>query len=130
VFGTPGFEQDAAGLAALLGHHESLAALLERRGHQLAESPECLALVDDAVHEWAQDPQVAPMLANEVGLYLGSVLVRQVPGATWQVWPNGHPVVRLAGGRELDVTELAARRVRTGGPALPAVLDDAQRRSR
>ena len=30
-------------------------------------------------------------------------LVTAVDGARWQVWPIGHPVVRLASRRELDV---------------------------
>jgi hypothetical protein len=42
-------------------------------------------------------------LDNDCGLYLGTVIVGHQPHARWHVWPNGHPVIRLASGRELDV---------------------------
>jgi len=41
------------------------------------------------------------------------------------VWPNGHPVVRLASGRELDVVAMGATRVREGTPQLADAFADA-----
>jgi hypothetical protein len=49
-----------------------------------------------------------------------------VAGARWHVWPNGHPVIQLADGRESDVVALVAERLRTGRPTLPQVLSDAR----
>jgi hypothetical protein len=57
-----------------------------------------------------------------VGLFLGSVLVATVSGARWHLWPNKHPVVRLADGRDYDVVALVDDRLRTGTPTLPTVL--------
>ena len=48
------------------------------------------------------------------GLFLGSVIVATVAGARWRLWPNGHPVVRLASGRDLDVDTMANDRVSKG----------------
>jgi hypothetical protein len=50
---------------------------------------------------------------NEVGLYLGSLIVATVPGACWVMWPNGHPVVGFASGRELDTTAIVRERLTT-----------------
>ena len=67
------------------------------------------------------------MLGNELGTYLGSVIVACVPDAVWTVWPNGHPVVTVAGGREIDVVALASERTVSGEPSLVSVLETAGR---
>jgi SAM-dependent methyltransferase len=36
------------------------------------------------------------------------VIVATIAGARWRLWPNGHPVVRLASGRDLDVAAMAS----------------------
>jgi hypothetical protein len=64
-------------------------------------------------------------LGNEIGLYLGTVIVRNVLGARWHAWPNGHPVVRLHSGRELDVIALVGQRLRDGGPELLSIYSEA-----
>jgi hypothetical protein len=81
-----------------------------------------LNVVDDLLDEWAGDTEIGPQLGNEVGLFFGSVVVNSVPGARWHVWPNGHPVIRLATGRELDVIALVGQRLHAGGPTLPEIL--------
>jgi hypothetical protein len=37
-------------------------------------------------------------------------LVKVVEGASWHVWPNGHPVVRVIPKRDIDVVDLAEKR--------------------
>jgi hypothetical protein len=59
------------------------------------------------------------------GLFLGTVIVSTIHGAHWRLWPNGHPVVRLVPGRDLDVIALANDRLRSGQPRLAAVYADA-----
>jgi hypothetical protein len=125
VFGAQGFVDDADGLASLLGRRERLAAWLTAQGRSLDETPETLAVVDDLLDGWAADPEIGPYLANEVGLFLGCVIVRVVAGARWQVWPNGHPVVRLRSGHEYDVVALVEQRLYANGPGLTEVLGDA-----
>jgi hypothetical protein len=41
------------------------------------------------------------------------------------MWPNGHPVVRLRSGRELDVVALGNSRVTSGHPRLARAFADA-----
>jgi hypothetical protein len=125
VFGPQGFLDDADALATLLGRRELLATWLAGLGRPFDETPETLAVVDGLLDGWAADPEIGPQLVNEVGLFLGSVIVRVVAGARWQVWPNGHPVVRLRPGHEYDVVDLVEQRLHANGPGLMAVLDDA-----
>jgi Family of unknown function (DUF6278) len=40
------------------------------------------------------------------------------------LWPNGHPVVRLATGQDLDVVALANDRISKGAPLLADVYAD------
>jgi len=60
----------------------------------------------------------ACLLGHEGGLFLGTVLVVNVPGARWRLWPNGHPVIRLPSGRDLGVVALAHDRATKGTPLL------------
>jgi hypothetical protein len=53
------------------------------------------------------------------------VIVATIAGARWRLWPNGHPVVRLASGRDLDVAAMASDRVGKGVPLLVDVYTDA-----
>ena len=128
VFGPHGFVDDAEGLASVLGRRERLAVWLSAEGRSLEETPETLGVVDDLLDGWALDPEIGPRLVNEVGLFLGCVMVRVVAGARWQIWPNGHPVVRLHGGQEYDVVALVEQRLHDNGPGLMEVFGDATRR--
>jgi hypothetical protein len=125
VLGPQGFVDDADGLAALLGRRERLAAWLAAQGKSLEETPATLAVVDGLLDGWAVDPEIGPRLGNEVGLFLGCVIVRVVVGARWHVWPNGHPVVRLRSGHEYDVVAIVEQRLHANGPGLMEVLGDA-----
>jgi hypothetical protein len=79
---------------------------------------------DQATSELGGRAQIGAALA-EAGLFLGSVIVATVTGAHWRLWPNGHPVVRLASGRDLDVTAMASERVSKGAPRLADIYADA-----
>ena len=73
---------------------------------------------------WGGPARIAAAL-TEAGLFLGSVIVATVPGARWRLWPNGHPVVRLASERDLDVTAMASDRVTNGAPLLADIYASA-----
>lgn len=125
VFGSLGFERDPEALDDLLGRVEMLRRLAEADGVPLNDRPVDLAGLDRAIDAWCRDPEVAAGLGNEVGLFLGRVLVRNISGAQGRVWGNGHPVVRLSSGRELDVVALAHDRVAHGQPRLSSVYAEA-----
>ena len=123
VFGSAGFEKNPEELTELLSRHERLAERLAADGVVLGYDAEGVALVEDHIDGWRGDPRSAPQLGNEVGLYLGSVIVASVPGAAWTVWPNGHPVVTVPNRREVDVVALGAERVSCGTPSLTSLLE-------
>jgi hypothetical protein len=124
VFGSPGYARDVDGLTELLGRWPALRGWAEGHGLALSGVPEDLQLLDQEIGEPHQD--AVPMaLANQAGLFLGTVIINSAAGARWRVWPNGHPVVLTASGRELDVVAIANRRFRTGGPRLADVYADA-----
>jgi hypothetical protein len=64
------------------------------------------------------------LLETDGGLYLGTVIVRHYPGARWHIWPNGHPVVRLPSGGDLDMVAAVSNRARTRQPGLAAFCAD------
>ena len=67
-------------------------------------------------------------MAAELGLYLGTVIVGTVPGASWLAWPNGHPVVDLAAGKPIDVVAMAERCLLDRSLTLAGLYADAARR--
>jgi hypothetical protein len=84
------------------------------------------AALDEAIDRFMQEDGRNPrMSAGDVGQFLGTVIVSTADGAYWRLWPNGHPVVRLASGRGLDVIALAGERMRSGQPRLVTVYADA-----
>ena len=87
--------------AALAGGHQA--------GVELDDSAASLEALDQLVPRWRDDEESLPWLGNDAGLYLGTVIVRTVPGAVWEIWPNGQPVVRLTSGREIDVVAVRPR---------------------
>jgi hypothetical protein len=125
VFGNPGF-QDPKKLNELLFAHDDVLRWAGERDVQLSNEPDALVTLD-GVLEWAADPKIGPQLANEAGVYLGNIIVGNVRGARWTVWPNGHPVVGLASGRQVDVTDLVSQRLRSGGRSLPDIYSDAMK---
>lgn len=109
---------DPESAAQLLSECELLRDQAERAGVELDDSPESLAALDQLLPRWRDDPEVSPWLGSDAGLYLGTVLVRTVPGTRWWLRGDGQPVVRLLSGRELDVLEEGASWAETGTPEL------------
>ena len=114
-------------LHALLGQYKSLQEWGRLQGFDLDPVPEDLAVLDEAIDRFIEeDGRHTQMSAveSEAGPFLGTVIVSTIHGAHWRLWPNGHPVVRLASGRDLDVIALADDRLRSGQPRLAAVYAD------
>ncbi|MDO0910480.1 MULTISPECIES: DUF6278 family protein [unclassified Streptomyces] len=109
---------DPEGIAELLSECELLRSHASRAGVQLDDSAASLEAVDQLVPRWRDDEEVLPWLGNDAGLYLGTVIVRTVPGAAWKIRPDGQPVVRLASGREFDVVASGQEWAASGVPEL------------
>lgn len=124
VFGNPGF-QDPKKLNELMSAHDEIPRWANERNLRLSNEPDGLLALDSALSEWAADLVIGHQLDNEVGVYLGNMIVGNVQGARWTVWPNGHPVVGLRSGRELDVTALVSQRLHGGGVSLPDIYSKA-----
>ncbi|WP_405713392.1 DUF6278 family protein [Streptomyces xanthophaeus] len=129
-------EQGGAGLAAALADDpdgvnelfaecEMLRDQARSAGLELDQSPASLEQLDQLMPRWRRDPEAVPWLGNDAGFYLGTVIVRTVQGAVWQVWPNGQPVIRLASGRELNVIESGVSWAMTGSPELSQAYAEA-----
>ncbi|MCM1950844.1 MULTISPECIES: DUF6278 family protein [Streptomyces] len=119
------FEGDPEGLAELLAECELLRARVESAGVTLDDTPRSLQELDQLPPSWRDDPEELPWFGNDAGLYLGTVLVRTVPGAHWRVWPNGGPVVVLESGREVPVVEYGVEWAMTGAPELSQAYAEA-----
>ncbi|GGZ32506.1 hypothetical protein GCM10010387_28190 [Streptomyces inusitatus] len=126
--GDPVAEEDperAAAIAELLSECELLRVRAEGLGLALDDTPASLAALDQLPPRWREDPEELPWVGNDAGLYLGTVIVRTVPGAHWHIWPSGHPVVRLASGREIAVVEAGLDWAVNGAPQLSQVYAEA-----
>jgi hypothetical protein len=115
-------------LSDLLGRCDTLQGWARLQGFGLEPIPEDLALLDEAIdrviHETGRHTSMSAV-ESEAGQFLGTVIVSTIDGAQWRLWPNGHPVVRLACGRDLDVIALSHDRVARGQPRLSDVYADA-----
>jgi hypothetical protein len=116
---------DPEGVAELLSECELLRARAERAGIELGDTPESLEELDQLLPGWHDDPDELPWLGNDAGLYLGTVIVRTVPGAHWQLGLAGSPVVVMASGREIDVVTVGQEWADTGSPELSQVYAEA-----
>ncbi len=92
-------------------------------GVVLNDDAQSLELLDAYIDAWNADPSHYERvdLGNEVGTYLGNAILKNVAGTRWRVWPNGHPVIALVSGRELDVTALVGDRLLRSGPSLQSI---------
>jgi hypothetical protein len=106
------------GLAELLAECELLRSHASRAGVQLDDTAASLEELDQVVPRWRDDPEILEWLGNDAGLYLGTVIVRTVPGAAWEIRPDGQPVVRLASGRQFDVVAVGHEWAASGAPEL------------
>lgn len=109
---------DAEGIAALLSECELLRSQAAQAGVRLDDSPASLEALDQLVPRWRDDAETLPWLGNDAGLYLGTVVVRTVPGAAWRIRAGGEPVVRLASGREVEVVASGREWAASGVPEL------------
>jgi hypothetical protein len=109
---------DQEGITELLAECDLLREQALASGVELDDTAESLAALDQLMPRWRDDPQRMDWLGNDAGLYLGTVIVRTVRGAAWQVTPDGRAVIRLASGRELDVVEAGHEWAQGGTPEL------------
>lgn len=116
---------DQSGAAELLAECELLREQARAAGIELDDSVESLTALDQLLPHWREDPDVAPWLGTDAGLYLGTVLVRAVPGATWVRWSDGRLMVRLPSGREVDVLAEGTTWAETGSPELSQAYAEA-----
>lgn len=98
------------------------------RGVALDNSASSLGMLNQRLDEWYSDETHFEQvnLPVEVGMYLGHVIVTHVEGSRWIIWPNGHPVVRLHTGRELDVTAMVSSRLDQEGRDIESIFADAE----
>ncbi|MFI9804666.1 DUF6278 family protein [Streptomyces sp. NPDC052301] len=116
--GEAGLPADPEGVAALLSECELLRSQAARAGVRLDDTPASLEALDQLVPRWRDDAETLPWLGNDAGLYLGTVVVRTVPGAAWRIRPDGDIVVRLASGREVEVVDAGQGWAASGVPEL------------
>ncbi|MER5883029.1 DUF6278 family protein [Streptomyces sp. NPDC001941] len=119
------FTEDPEGITELFSECELLRARAQESGVELDDTQGSLEALDQLPPRWRDDPEELPWLGNDAGLYLGTVIVRTVAGSAWHVWPGGHPVVRLASGREIDVVEAGQEWAGSGAPELSQVYAEA-----
>jgi Family of unknown function (DUF6278) len=119
-------ERQQEGITELLSECELLRVRAARLGLTLDDSPESLSALDQLPPRWRDDPEELPWFGNDAGLYLGTIIVRHLPGAVWHIWPSGQPAVRLASGREIEVVQAGLDWASTGTPELAQVYAEAE----
>ncbi|MCH0567493.1 MULTISPECIES: DUF6278 family protein [unclassified Streptomyces] len=112
------FSADPEGVTALLAECEVLRSQAAGSGVELDDSAVSLERLDQLVPCWRDDEEVLRELGHDAGLYLGTVVVRTVPGAAWVIRAGAQPLVRLASGREVDVVEAGRGWATSGAPEL------------
>ncbi|MGW5500942.1 DUF6278 family protein [Streptomyces rochei] len=109
---------DAEGIGDLLADCDLLRSQALEEGVRLDDSAVSLERLDQMLPCWRGDEEILDWLGNDAGLYLGTVIVRTVPGAAWSIRSDGQPVVRLATGREFDVVASGHAWAADGAPEL------------
>lgn len=92
-------------------------------GVELTDDVASLEVLDAHLDGWMADQTHYELvdLGNEVGIYLGNMILKHVADSRWKAWPNGHPVVVLKSGRELDVTSMSNDRLNRKGSRLTSI---------
>ncbi|MFJ4785257.1 DUF6278 family protein [Streptomyces sp. NPDC088794] len=109
---------NSEGVGELLSECELLRSQASQEGVRLDDTVASLEALDQLLPRWRDDAETLPWLGNDAGLYLGTVIVRTVAGAAWEIREDGQPVVRLESGREFDVVESGHDWADTGVPEL------------
>jgi hypothetical protein len=109
---------DATAVGEVLRRADRLRAWCRDTAVVLTGEPADLRELDEAIARPGIAPEVMAWLPLEAGLYLGTLAVDHIAGASWKVWPNGHPVVRIPGRGDADVTEIGGRALAQGGSGL------------
>jgi hypothetical protein len=117
--------RDPEGIAELLSECELLRSHASRSGVRLDDTAASLEALDQLVPGWRDDEEILLWLGNDAGLYLGTVIVRTVPGASWQVTDDGRAVVSLDSGRQIDVVADGHAWAEFGTPQLAQVHAEA-----
>jgi len=107
-------------MAELFGECGLLRELADSAGVTLDDSEGSLTALDQLLPRWRDDPEVSEWLGNDAGLYLGTVIHRNVRGARWRLGEDGSPLVVLRTGLEIDVTALGHTWADQGTPQLAA----------
>ncbi|MFD8145026.1 DUF6278 family protein [Streptomyces sp. NPDC059708] len=118
-------DEDPEGIGEMFAECELLRSQARAAGLELDQTPASLEALDQLMPRWRRDPEAAPWLGNDAGFYLGTVIVRSIPGSSWRVRPNGQPVIGLASGRELGVVESGVSWAMTGSPELSQAYAEA-----
>lgn len=113
-------------LDAHLGQCSSLRQWTAARGATLADAAPGIEVLEGLLTGPDRNLPAPWRLRVEAGLFIGTVLVRNLPAARWRLLPNGYPVVHLAENIDLDVIALARARLETGAPDLRTVLPYAE----
>ncbi|AWT46289.1 MULTISPECIES: DUF6278 family protein [Streptomyces] len=116
--GPPASFADPEAVADLLAECGLLRSQAVREGVELDDTAVSLEKLDQLVPGWRDDAETLPELGHDAGLYLGTVIVRTVPGAAWVIRPGQEPFVRLASGREVDVVRAGLGWAGSGVPEL------------
>ena len=77
--------------------------------------------LDQLLPRWRDDPEAPAWLGNDAGLYLGTVIVRTVPGAAWQIWPAASRSYGSSPAGSSDVVDSGHEWAATGQPELSQV---------
>lgn len=125
VYGRRSFRHDHNQVTSLLGDCVRLRDWARSHQLDLDDRPGSLAALDQALR--ARPEEAVTVLNADGGLYLGTVMVQNLPNARWRIWPNGHPVVQLASGWTLDVVALAGQQAATAESHLADLYADAAR---
>jgi hypothetical protein len=115
----------SCGYEDLLSECARLRERARRAGVELDDTPGSLDALDQLLLLWHAHPGVAAWLPIEAGSYLGTVIIRTVPGAGWHTAPNGRPMVQLRSGAQVDVLGAASTGV-AGHSTLTAVYQRAR----
>jgi len=115
----------AGGYEDLLSECARLRERARRAGVELDDTPGSLDALDQLLLLWHAHPGGAAWLPIEAGSYLGTVIIRTVPGAGWHTATDGRPVVQLRSGAQVDVLGAAST-----GAAGPSTLTAVYQRAR